>query len=196
MDNLNELREIWHTADTSKLPNPDAIIAEFKKYRNKNMVKKAWMVIVAFVLTALMVVIVCYYKSTMFTTRIGEGFIIIADIILVRANVVSLKRLQNLKDCNNQQFINYLHEVQLNRIYYYRKTQVVGMAFSSIGLLFYLIENVYKDPYWGIAIYCSTVLCLAVLWLIVRPKAYKRRMEKFQKTLTQMEKLSKQLEQL
>ena len=45
MDNLNDLRKIWLTADTKGLPNSSEMVHIVKKYRNKKLTKIAAVVL-------------------------------------------------------------------------------------------------------------------------------------------------------
>lgn len=193
MDNLNELKAIWQTADTSDLPQAKEIKSISKNYQQKTLVKKAWMAVITLLLSAVFVVSIFFYQSAQLSTRLGQIFILIALAILIWSNFKSLNRIYKIRNCSNQEFINYLREVQLNRIIYYKRTQVLGMAFYAIGLLLYLYELVYKNLYLAIILYFLTVLALLGGWFYLRPKTYLRRKEKFEPFLNHIEKLNDQL---
>lgn len=195
MDNLTDIRTIWLQADITILPNTNEMIGIIRKFRNKMLIKKAGLIFGAFVLTAIMVTVALMCKSYLLTTRLGEACIIVAGMILIVTNIGSLKRAYKLKNCNNQEFIKYLKQVQLNRIYYHNKTQVTGLAFSSVGILLYLFEIVYKNFLLALATYTIVALYLLILWLLIRPKIYNRQKKKFEEILKRMETLSKQLNQ-
>lgn len=196
MDNLNDLKAIWQTADTSKLPVVNEIKAISKSYRQKTMVKKAWVFAATVVSLAIFVVSLFFYQPVFLSTRIGQLFILFALLILLWSNLKSLGRVYKIRNCSNQEFLKYLCEVQINRIIYYNRTQVLGMFFYSAGLLLYLYEMVYKNIYLSIGLYVLTILMLATSWFYFRPRAYQRRKEKFEPLLNHIEKLNNQLEQL
>lgn len=195
MDNLNDLKAIWQTADTSKLPVADEIKAISKSYRQKALVKKAWVFAATLVSSAIFVVSLFFYHPFFISTRIGQGFILFAMLVLLWSNLKSLGRIYKIRNCSNQEFLKYLREVQINRIVYYNKTQVLCMFFYSAGLFLYLYEMVYKNIYLGIGLYLLTILALATSWLYFRPRAYQRQKEKFEPMLNHIEKLNKQLQQ-
>ncbi len=196
MDNLNELKAIWQTADTSDLPQAKEIKAISKNYQQKTLVKKAWLAVVTLLCSAVFVVSIFFYQPALISTRLGQFFILIALAILIWSNFKSLSRIYKIRNCSNQEFLKYLREVQLNRIIYYKRTQVLGMFFYSTGLLLYLYELVYRNTFWAIGLYTLTIIFLLFSWLYVRPKAYQKRKEKFEPLLNHLEKLNNQMQSL
>jgi hypothetical protein len=193
MDNLNDLKKIWRTADTSSLPNSNEIMRMGKKYRNKGLAKKIFLIAAALLLSVLMVIVLFIYKPTMLSTRIGAGFMIIALSILVYTNIRSIGRFYYFRDYNNKEFIAFLEQTRLNQIYFYKKTQVISLSFSSIGLLFYLFETAYQHPIAGLIIYLISGLFLSINWLVTRPRTFKRQSEKLNETLKKLERISNQI---
>lgn len=193
MDNLNELKAIWQTADTSDLPQAQEIKTISKSYQQKTLVKKAWIAVLTLLCSAVFVLSMFFYKPAFLSTRLGQLFILIAMFILLWSNLKSLNRIYKIRNCSNQEFINYLREVQLNRIIYYKKTQVLGTAFNAVGLLLYLYEMVYKNAYLAIILYSLTVIALLSGLFYFRPRAYQRRKAKFDPFLNHIEKLNDQL---
>jgi uncharacterized membrane protein YqjE len=193
MDNLNDIRAIWLTAKTDSLPNSDEMLRIVKKFRNQRLRRKLAIIFTALGIMGLMVFTVFVYKSTMISTRLGEVLTIMACAILVYTNTKSLKRFIDLKDCSNKEFIEFLEQTRRNQVYYHKKTQVLGMALSSVGLLLYLYELVYKDLTLFIIIYSISVIWILILWLIVRPRNFRKQSLKLDETMKKLEDISKQL---
>jgi len=193
MDNLNDLQRIWHTAKTDSLPGSNEIILMSKKYRNQKLAKKVATIIAGLLLTATMLATVFVYKSAMVTTRIGEGFIIIAGLMLVYTNTNSIGRFYRFKDYNNKNFLEFLMQTRVNQIYFHKKTQVIALAFCSAGLLLYIFEPAYGHPLFAIIAYPLIIIYILVLWLVVRPRVFKNQAEKLDKTINKLEQLAKQL---
>ena len=192
MDNLTDLKNIWLSAKTDSLPGVAEMLHMIKKYRSTNLIKKIALIITAILLTAVMASVVFRYKSSMLTTRIGEVMIILAGIMLVVTNVRSLGRLHRVKDHTNKEFIEYLEQVQRNRIYYHKKTQVAGLLLASVGLLLYIYEPVCKSLLLFVSAYSLLFIWLLINWLIIRPRAYKRQARKLEDTINKMVQISKQ----
>ena len=193
MDNLNDLKMIWLTADTRSLPGSNDIVIMAKKYRIEKLVKKLGLITAGVVLTGIEVLVVFIYKSTLFTTRIGEACIIIAGAVLVATNTNSIGRFYRFNDFSNKEFLEFLEQTRLNQVYYYKKTQVAALIFCSAGLLCYPFETIYKYTVWAIVAYCFIIIYLLVLWLVVRPRAFRKQTRKLNETINRLEKLSKQL---
>lgn len=194
MDNLNELKKIWLTADTKLLPNAAEMVVIIKKFRNQKLRKIILIVAVAFVLCALMIGVMFFYRSTMLTTRIGEVCIIISSIILLATNLNSLNRFYKFKDYDNVDFIKFLETTRKRQIFYYTKTQVVALTFCSVGLVLYLIETALISTRWEIILYTFCVIYFVVIWLVVRPRMYKKQTKKMNETIGRYKLLMKQLE--
>lgn len=193
MDNLNDLKAIWQTAKTDDLPKSAEMLRLVKKFRNQRLFKKILLIVLAILLLAVMVFVMFIYKSTMLTTRIGEALFIIACVILVVTNTRSLKRFIDLKDCSNKEFIEFLEQTRRNQVYFYTRTQVIALSVCSLGLLLYPYEFAHVNMDWFIGTYTFVVLYLGIIWLIVRPRVFKKEARKLNETLERLEKISNQI---
>jgi small-conductance mechanosensitive channel len=193
MDNLNDIRALWLTAKTDGLPSSDEMVRIVKKFRNQRLRRKLGIIFTALVCAAMMVATMFVYKSTMITTRIGEVLTIIACGVLVFTNTRSMKRFIDLKDCNNKEFIEFLEQTRRNQVYYYKRTQVLGMGLSSLGLLLYLYEMASRSEVVFIITYSIAIIWTLILWLVVRPRSFKKQSRKLDETLKKLENISKQL---
>jgi len=194
MDNLNDIRALWLTAKTDGLPSSDEMVRIVKKFRNQRLRRKLGIIFTALVCAAMMVATMFVYKSTMITTRIGEVLTIIACGVLVFTNTRSMKRFIDLKDCSNKEFIEFLEQTRRNQVYYYKKTQVLGMGLSSLGLLLYLYETASIGTVAFIITYTIAITWTVILWLVIRPRSFKKQSRKLDETLRKLEKISKQLD--
>jgi hypothetical protein len=193
MDNFNDLKSIWLTAKTDSLPASDEIVHIIKRYRNKALQKKVMVILVGLVSVTIMIGIVFFYKSEMPTTRIGEFFIILAGSILIFSNVRSIKRFYDLQEFSNRDYIEFLKKSRQNQIHFYKNTQVVGITFCSIGLLFYIFEFVHQNAILSIIAYSLLVIYLLILWLIVRRRVFIKHSRKLEELIKTLESLSNQL---
>jgi predicted permease len=194
MDNLNDIKALWLTAKTDSLPSSDEMLRIVKKFRNNRLRKKLTIIFVALFCAALEVATMFVYKSTMITTRLGEVLIIIACGVLVFTNTRSMKRFIDLKDCSNKEFIEFLEQTRRNQVYYYKKTQVLGMGLSSLGLLLYLYETASISTAAFIITYTIAIIWTLVLWLVIRPRSFKKQSRKLDETLRKLKEISKQLD--
>jgi len=194
MDNLSELKQIWLTAKTDNLPGSTEMMQVIRKYRNKKLVKLCGLSIAAIILIAILVRVVFVYKSTMVTTRIGEGLMIIAGLMLLGTTASSLFRFYRMKDQNNKEFIRFLERTRQRQLFYYKRTQVIALSVCSLGLCFYIFEAVYRDTTYWIAGYSFLLIYIGVLTIIVRPRMFRRQDKKLSEQIQKLEALSKQIE--
>jgi len=193
MDNLNDLKAIWLTAKTDSLPDSDEMVRIIKKFRNQKLLKIALLVFTAIILVSVMILVMFIYKSTMLTTRLGEIGIIMAGLILIITNINSLIRFYKLKDCSNKDFIGFLEHTRQRRLFYYKKTQVVALALCSLGLALYIFEVVYTNTLLWIVCYALLGAYIAVLWLVVRPRVFKKQAKKLDAEIKRIETIAKQI---
>jgi len=127
MDNFNHVKEVWMQTDVSALPASENVIKTIKKIRIKSILKSASLIVATAALMSVMVYVVLFYKSTMITTRIGEACFLIAMFILLNTSARSLKRISARRNSSNNDFITYLKDEQQRQIYFFRKTQIIGL---------------------------------------------------------------------
>lgn len=192
MDDLNDIKKIWLSADVNTLPSSNEVIRTIKRYRLLQSAKNAALIFVTLILMALMVWVVFVYKSSMLVTRIGEACFFIAMLIIIGINAGALRRVSAQKNCNNEEFITFLKQEQDRQMQLFKRTQVIGFVIAGIGLLLYCFEFSYKTHDWLIA-YLPVTIWLLVCWFIIRPISIKRKTGKLKATIEKLERLSHQL---
>ncbi len=193
MDNLTDLKQIWHSAGTENLPGPEEVVRAAKKFRSEKLRKKAGLIAAAGIAVSMEIWVVFVYPSAMLTTRIGQSFIVIAGSILLLTNARSIGRFYRFDDFSNKEFLKFLEQTRLNRIYYYQKTQVAAIVCCSIGLLLYPFEMLHTHLLLAIAVYGFIAVYLFVMAFVVRPRLFRKRDAKLNDTIKKLEKISNQL---
>lgn len=192
MDNLNDLKTLWLSAKTDILPPPDEMLRIVKGFRNQKLRRKIILIVVALVCSVIMVTGIFINGATMLSTYIGDVLLITSCLILAITNLRSIKRFYNLKDCSNAEFVQFIERTRQNQIYFYKKTQVVAMAITSVGLMLYWYELVYRNTMLTIIIYSITIIYLCIMFFVVRPRVFKKEARKLDAMLNRLEKISKQ----
>ncbi|OCX54445.1 hypothetical protein BEL04_09390 [Mucilaginibacter sp. PPCGB 2223] len=192
MDNLDDLKALWLSANTDPLPQPAEMLRMVKKFRNQKIRRKVIIIVIALACSCIMLWGIFFDHATMVTTYIGDVLLIISCVILAVTNIRSVKRFYELKDCTNSEFVQFIERTRQNQIYFYKKTQVIAMSVSSVGLMLYWYEFVHHNATLTIIIYSATVVYLAVMWFVVRPRVFKKNARKLNEMLERLEKISKQ----
>jgi len=193
MDGFNELQKIWLSADTTALPDGTAMMRAIRVYSRKMLFKKVGLVLLGALLIACMTGVIFLYRSVMLTTRLGESCIIAACFVFIVANARSLGRVYRLKDYSNKDFIFYLEHLRTSRLRYYRKTQVLGLFLASLGLALYILEPVRTSVLLCLISYLLLAGYILFMWLVVRPRAFRRQARKLEETIKEMRRLTDQL---
>ncbi len=193
MENLNDLKKIWLTAKTEGLPDSAQMMRLIKKFRNQHL-RKLWMLIAAaLVLVLLMLLVMFYYPSKLISTRIGELLIILAGLLLITTNLNSLNRFYRLKVCSNKAFIQFLEQTRLRQIFYYRRTQVIGLLFCAVGLALYWYELLAPHPLISFLAYALLAIYFLFIWFYLRPIMFKRGSKKLEEELERVKNIAEQL---
>jgi uncharacterized membrane protein len=193
MDNLNDLKAIWHTAKTDSLPTSAEMKQLIKKFRNQKLRNKWITIVVSCLCSILITVVLLITPFKMLITYVGGGLLVASTVLLAATNIKSLKRFYQLDNCSNQEFLAFIEQTRQNQIYYYKKTQAVFYLLWVTGCLLYLYEPVSRHPEWLIWVYGFAIIYVLVIWFIVRPRYFKKDAEKLNATKQRLERISNQL---
>jgi hypothetical protein len=193
MEQLNELKAIWLTANVETLPKADAAVKAIKAFRLNQVFKAASLIVAALILMCVMIWVLIDYKSTMAVTHIGETFMFIAIFIILGAGVGSLKRISASGSHTNQGFINFLKQERQKQFVFEGRTKVIGFAFASAGLLLYLFEFTHSDSTLMAGAYIVAAAWCAASWFVVRPRMIRRNVRRINESIEKLERLLTQL---
>lgn len=193
MDNLNDLKAIWHSAKTDNLPTSAEMKQLIKKFRNQKLRNKWFTIVVSCLISILITVVLVITPFKMLITYVGGGLLVASTVLLATTNIKSLKRFYQLDNCSNQEFLAFIEQTRQNQIYYYKKTQAVFYLLWVTGCLLYLYEPVSWHPEWFIWVYGFAIIYVLVIWFMVRPRYFKKDAEKLNATRQRLEKISNQL---
>lgn len=193
MDNLDDLKAIWHIAKTDSLPNSSEMMQIIKKFRSQKLRNKWIMIVYSLIMAALIIGALFLANFKFATTYVGGGLIALSALWRAITEIRSLKRFYQLDDCSNVDFLSFIEQTRQNQIYFYKKTMAIIIALCTFGLMLYLYESIYQHPIWLGGIYALVLTYFAVLWFVVRPRSFKKHADKLNATKERMENILKQL---
>lgn len=193
MDNLSDLRAIWHSANTDVLPSAEQMLQIVRKFRYEKLRNKWLTIVVSCLLSFLIVAVLISIPFKLITTYLGGCLVIASCLILAATNIRSLKRFYQLEDASNIDFLAFMARTRQNQLYYYKITQVIIMLLWSAGLLLYLYEAASRNGLWLAIIYSLSILYLLAIWFFVRPKVFKKQSERLKATTERIEHIARQL---
>jgi hypothetical protein len=194
MDNLNELKAIWQTAKTDELPTTAEMVNLAKKFRYQKLRNKVLSITVGVGAIALMLFFFFSKPVLAPSTIAGMIFTVIACVILIYTNARSMKRFIDLRDCNNKEFIRFLEQTHRNQLYYYKYTQVIGLLFSTLGLLLFLYEFVQKSTTLSAVFYTIAVGWTIFICFYLRPRNFKKQSARLNNMLESLKRINDQLQ--
>lgn len=192
MDNLNELKTIWLNVKTTSLPSSNQMVTIIKNNKNKTLRRLVFLVLGAFAMIIFVLFASDVYDFKFISSKIGEALIIFSGLILMITNLNSLNRFYKLKVCSNKDYISFLEQTQVRQLFYFKYTQVAGLAFSFIGLVFYLYELVYQNQLIMLISYLLLLLYFFIVFFHLRPKSYKKGIVKLNLELEKVRRISQQ----
>ncbi|MEO6522843.1 MAG: hypothetical protein ABIN91_14260 [Mucilaginibacter sp.] len=195
MENLNDLKAIWRTADTAGLPTSAEVVQLGKSFRDKVLRRKKIMIGISCLCLLLMLTITVFLPTKMITTRIGEAMLLLGTAILAYNNIRSIKRFYHFDNFTNREFLQFLEQTRKNQDYFYHNTQVWVLSLCTVGVLLYEYEFFSKKHsimLWG---YPLVVISLLVDWFVIRPYSYKKGARKLAATKQNLEKILEQLDE-
>lgn len=194
MDNLNELKAIWHSAGTPNLPAPSEMKHMIKSFQTER-VRKKWMVIIlSTLIAAFMFGTMIWSGSKMVSTWLGGTLIATACMLLAVDNWRSLKRFNQLDNCSNREFWAFIDRTRENQLRYYKKTQLRIMSLSVTGLILYLYEPATRRPLYTGVLFAVTVIYWLLMWFVVRPRLFAKNAAKLNRIKEHYQKLAQQFE--
>lgn len=194
MDNLDDLKAIWHTARTDSLPSSKEMLQFIGTFRRQKLRTKWLTILFSSIFSCLIIAVLFLMDFQLTTTYIGGALIALGGFLIALTNLRSLKRFSQLQDCTNLEFLEFIEQTRQNQIYYHKITMARVLLLCFVGWLLYLYEPVHQQPLWLIGVcYAAALIYVSILWFVVRPRAFKKDAEKLEATKSRLESISKQL---
>jgi hypothetical protein len=193
MDKLDEIKNLWLSADTSQLPDAARAMGIIKTHRFKQLAKTIGGICMAIALAIVMIYVIFFYQSLLPATRIGEACMLIAIAVLLIINLFSFRKIPAGKNFTNHAYLKYAKGLLRHQLLFYRKIQLPVFLLASAGLLLYLYEGVYQQTRTLIIAYSLTIAFILVNWFILRPRAMRKKTKSLEQTIETLERLSGQL---
>jgi hypothetical protein len=195
MDNLNELRQLWLTADTKNLPPADQMVAIVKKYSDQKILKIILTIVLVLMSICAITVVAFTYNATMLSTCIGEIMIGGAGLVLLTNNLSWLISFYKLKDCSNRDYLKYMEHIKQQHLFFFKRTQLIGFLLASVGTMLFMFQSVsQQDVGDGLMEYGAFLLYMALAWFVLRPRVMKRHNRKIDEQIEKLKVLEKQLD--
>ena len=194
MNNLDDLKAIWHTANTGGLPSSKEMMKMVRTFRYQKLRSK-WVVIgLSSTFACLIVAVLILTPFKMPSTYVGGFLMVLSNLWIVVSNIRSLKRFNQLEDCSNVEFLAFIEQTRQNQRYYYKNTLAKVVLLCYVGLAIYLFETLHQHLLWIIGAYVGIIVYISLLWFIVRPRSFKRNAEKLDAMTRHLNSMSDQLQ--
>ncbi|MEZ5344770.1 MAG: hypothetical protein R2681_04350 [Pyrinomonadaceae bacterium] len=189
MEDWNELKDIWQSAEIKGLPDAKEAVRVIKRYRRKVIFKKAATIFLLLSMGGI-VVFIASDSNQVITTKLGEMGFFIGILVLLINNLYSLRRAFNQINSSNKEFIKYLLQAERGRAFFYRKMQPVIFLMLTGSLFLLLFEPLSKKPALMAGIYCGLTVYFVAVWFLIRRRFFKNHTETLRKTIEKLESRS------
>lgn len=193
MKNNIDINEIWKNQEIIET-NLTEFIKNVNSFKNKNL-KNIIIVNVLLLLTSVFIIFIwIYYQPELITTKIGIVTIIIAMLIYVIALNKTITINKEKFNVDNSQYLLQLINLKNKQKFIQNTMLKVYFILFSIGLCLYLIEYVQlMNLIFGIIVYASTLLWIAINWFYFRSKIIKKQNLKIDELILKFEKINNQI---
>jgi len=194
MNDLNELKAIWHSAKTDELPDAAGMLQIIKKYHTGKLIKNSFRLLFAVAMVGMMIWAIFDSPGVVLPTRIGQVLILLAGLVLVISTSSSVVRFYRYNAVSNKDYIQFLERTRARQLFYYQKTQVVVLVLSCTGLLLHFYEAYHSKKFVTfLIVYTSTLVFMFIMWFYVRPRIFGKQSKKLNEMINRLHDISKQL---
>ncbi len=192
MDSFEDLKQLWLSEKTTNLPDFAQMRKMIAAEKNRHRRRIWFSVAAAVVLLILMIALVVFSEAKLLSTFFGEALMFAAIFILLTSRINSLRRAFRMENISNREFIEKL-KFDIKRLTNdWNAVQKAGFICLGSGYLLFLYESVYQNRQAMMIGYSLAIIMLAAAWFFLRPFANRRKLEKKELLLKQIENLSQQ----
>ena len=194
MNDLNELKAIWHSAKTDDLPDAAGMLQIIKKYHTGKLIKNSLKLLFTVAMVGIMIWAIFDSPGVMLPTRIGQVLIMLSGLVLVITTSSTVVRFYRFNAVSNKDYIKFLERTRVRQLFYYQKTQVVVLVLSTTGLLLHFYEAFHSKKFIAfLIVYTLAFAFMAIMWFYVRPRTFGKQSKKLNEMIKKLQDISKQL---
>lgn len=190
MDNFDEIKNIWQTHRTERLPSISNINNAIKGYQATKKKNIIYLIFLAIICLFAMIWVVVDYQSNLWTTRIGEALFILMSIYLFYSKLMSLKRSKQEELLSAKNYLDDLKEKTKKEAI--NESQPILFIILSFAFFFYVYEMLAANKTQLIAGYCILFFFLVFMWFVYRPIKIKRQQTKIKDLLNKIDSIKNQ----
>ncbi|MCB0593673.1 MAG: hypothetical protein H6557_26090 [Lewinellaceae bacterium] len=190
MDNFDEIKNIWQTHRTERLPSISNINNAIKGYQATKKKNIIYIIFLAIICLFAMIWVVVDYQSNLWTTRIGEALFILMSIYLFYSKLMSLKRSKQEELLSAKNYLDDLKEKTKKEAI--NESQPILFIILSFAFFFYVYEMLAANKTQLIAGYCILFFFLVFMWFVYRPIKIKRQQTKIKDLLNKIDSIKNQ----
>ena len=192
MENFDDIKSIWQSEKAGQLPDADEFVTIVNKYKSRRHR-------ITYVLSGILIlclagfVLVWFgYKTTMWTTRLGELLIFTAVLYAIYHNYkdIQKKKKENAED--SRQFLASLKK-EVTEKKEEKKRILIFLSLLCIAYGFFIYENASGSLQSILITYLLLLAVIFFFWFVYRPFVNRMQQKSTEKMIQKIEELQKQL---
>ena len=190
MDHFEQLKDIWRSHDSDRMPSLTSINHAIKAYQKEKRKNTAFIVLLLLMCILAMIYVMMQYHSHFWSTRIGEVLFVLIAIYLVISKYALLQK--NVRDeiLNTNEYLDDLKK-KTQKTAYNKIHPILYMVLASAFSL-YVYEMLSQNKTRLITGYTLLFLFLSFMWFVYRPIMERRQNHKIQTLLNKIDLIKNQ----
>lgn len=193
MDHFDEIKDIWKSHKTERLPSIASINDAIKNFHSTNKRNIFFFVFLSVTCIVTMIWVIIDYQSNLWTTRVGESLFILIGLYLFFSKLKLLRRNKQEELLSTNDYLDNLKKKSQKGAL--SETRAILFILLSLAFFFYVYELLSVSNTRLIFGYCLLFLFLVFMWFVYRPLMVKRQQNKIQILLTKIDNIKNQTDE-
>lgn len=189
MDDFKNIKELWNSQNNLLTPNINQIEKIIKDYQIKKK-RNVFLVTALFIACGIgFLMIIFLYKSSYWTTIVGEVLISLGFLLGLILKLKSLKKINNNEMKSNKDYLEDLTKVFNRKKPKTNLLQIISVSLLSIGYGFFIYEEIKTNQNELILSFIGILIFSLGMYYFFRPFINRKSKKKIEKLLDAIHQL-------
>jgi hypothetical protein len=192
MENFDDIKVLWHSEKARQLPAVDEFVVIVNKYKRRRRHISNWSLGLLFICVFGFAAVWFGYKSTMWTTRLGQVLIFAAFFYVIYLTCRDLQKKKKEESMDSGFFLATLKKevAEENEV---KKRILIFLSMICVGYGFFIYEKASGSMQSLIIRYTILISVICFFWFIYRPLVNRLYQKSVKKMLAKIEEIQNQI---
>jgi hypothetical protein len=192
METFDDIKNIWHSEKARQLPAADEFVAIINKYKRRRRHISNWSLGLLFLFVGGFVAVWFGYKSTMWTTKLGQVLFFAAFFYVIYHSYKDLQKKKKEVSMDSSFFLATLKKevAEENEV---KKRILIFLSIMCVGYGFFIYEKASGSLQSIIISYTILISVIGFFWFIYRPLVNRLYQKSVKKMVAKIEELQQQI---